>query len=281
MFRVRDEGAGGCILVLAPQHSVSLSGVSLLNCNAIYGGGGFFNVSSFVAEKGKAMSNVARQGGGLFVAATHRTDIELFGFLKNTVVTSSVSQWGLTNKISSLFRMFIVSPDAAAAAGGGAWILILSKMRNCSFDDNLAMGASASTSTVRFPKSGAHALGSGMYVLQTSQNSEMSELLFVRSSVHCAGADCISGGNMFLASTGFKTSILGIIFIDCQAASIGEMRATPDNEAFGACITIMDASAGALRIDGLNSFNCSALFAGRIMGGCLSFPQNVNNAVIT
>jgi hypothetical protein len=281
MFRVRDEGAGGCILVLAPQHSVSLSGVSLLNCNAMYGGGGFFNVSSFVAEEGKAMSNVARQGGGLFVAATHRTDIELFAFLKNTVVTSSVSQWGLTNKISSLFRMFIVSPDAAAAAGGGAWILILSKMRNCSFEDNLAMGASVSISTVGFPKSGAHALGSGMYVLQTSQNSEMSELLFVRSSVHCAGADCIAGGNMFLASTGFKTSILGIIFIDCQAASIGEMRATPDNEAFGACITITDSSAGSLRLDGLNSFNCSALSAGRIMGGCLSFPQNVNNAVIT
>ncbi len=280
MFQVRDDRAGGCVLVLAPQHSVSLSGVSLFHCSAMYGGGGFFNVSSFVAEKGKAIGNVARQGGGLFVTAVHKTEIESFDFLKNTVVTSSVSQWGSTDKVSEPFRSFTVLPDAVAAAGGGAWILFLNKMRNCSFEDNLAMGASATASTGRFPQSGSHALGSGMYVLQTSQNSEMFDLLFVRSSVQCAGADCISGGNMFIASTGFKTSILAINFIDCQAASVEIMRATPDNEAFGACMTIMDASAGMLRIDGVKSVNCSALSAGRIMGGCINFPQTLRNSSI-
>jgi hypothetical protein len=40
MFQVHPAFAGGCVLVLASNKSVSLRGVSFINCSAVYGGGG-------------------------------------------------------------------------------------------------------------------------------------------------------------------------------------------------------------------------------------------------
>jgi len=88
MFQVDTNGAGGCIFILAPTHSVSLYGVSFVDCSSVYGGGGFFNVSLFEANQVTAQGNVARQGGGMFVAATRRTIVEFVNFFNNTVVTS-------------------------------------------------------------------------------------------------------------------------------------------------------------------------------------------------
>ena len=86
MFHVNEQEAGGCILVLAPKNSVFLHGVSILNCSALYGGGGFFNVSFFEAANGVVASNVARQGGGIFVSALQGAKVEMFEFFTEHVV---------------------------------------------------------------------------------------------------------------------------------------------------------------------------------------------------
>ena len=90
-FPVKENQAGGCVLVVAPMSDVFLTGVPLLNCSSVYGGGGFFKVSSFIAGNGEAAGNVATQGGGLFIAASQETDIEQFDFFNNTVVTFTSS----------------------------------------------------------------------------------------------------------------------------------------------------------------------------------------------
>jgi hypothetical protein len=58
MLSVAEEGAGGCVFIVAPSSSVSLSGVLFFNCSAVFGAAGFFNVSFFQRpkEKPKAMS---------------------------------------------------------------------------------------------------------------------------------------------------------------------------------------------------------------------------------
>jgi hypothetical protein len=66
-FSPDPDGCGGCVFVDAAGHSLTLNDVSFVGCSAVYGGGGFFNVSTFSANSGIASSNVARQGGGSFV----------------------------------------------------------------------------------------------------------------------------------------------------------------------------------------------------------------------
>jgi hypothetical protein len=64
-----ENEKGGCLYIDAPNCTLSMFGISLLNCSAVYGGGGFFKVSTFAAENGTASGNVARQGGGMLVSA--------------------------------------------------------------------------------------------------------------------------------------------------------------------------------------------------------------------
>lgn len=278
MFHVNEQGAGGCILVVAPKDSVFLNGVSILNCSALYGGGGFFNVSFFEAANGVVANNVARQGGGIFVSALQGAKLEMLEFLNNTAVTHSISPWG-NSPIYSFFGMFSVVPDAAAAAGGGAWFMLLSYMRNCSFRDNLAMAVSPSVT--KTTSTGAHALGSSIYVLRTARGSILSNLMFLRSTSLCTGAFCVSAGSMFLAMTGFETSISVLFFIECQVRATGVLWTANTPQAVGACVTVLDASAGRLRIENLSSSNCSIESAMNITGGCISFLSNVKGAIIS
>jgi hypothetical protein len=279
MFSVEEKGAGGCVLMLASSDSVSLSGVSFFNCSAVFGAAGFFNVSIFSASEGKAEGNIARQGGGLFVAASVRTDIESFEFADNVAVSSLISPRA-TNKFFSSLRMFASVPDAGAAAGAGAWIMRLTTLRNCTFLDNTALAAAAFLWSGT-GMSGAHAVGSGIYVLQTSSNSVIANLRFSRCESMCAGQNCIAAGSLFLASAGFSTSMQGLQFVECQVAAVGVLFSTVHNEALGSCISVMDASAGLLKVENVESVNCSAKSSSRIMGGCMCMPQEVNNAQIT
>ena len=174
------------------------------------------------------------------------TDIEAFEFVDNVAVSSLISPWA-TNKVFSTLRMFESVPDAGAAAGAGAWIMLLTTLRNCKFADNTALAASAFLWSGT-DMSGAHAVGSCIYVLQTSAKSVLANLQFFQCASMCAGQNCIAAGSMFLASAGFNTSIQGLRFVSCQAAAVGTLFSTVNNEALGACISIMDATARSLYI---------------------------------
>ncbi len=281
MFRVDEDNAGGCILVLAPTHSVSISGVSFVMCASVYGGGGFFDVSVFTAVKGNAIGNVARQGGGLFVTAAQRSEIEHFNFSNNTVISTSVSYQG-ENDVIPYFRMFSAVPDAAAAAGGGAWLQRLSAMKHCTFEDNLAMAAlSSNFNDQDSPLPGAHALGSGMFVLKTTSGSAMSNLSFLRSTSLCTGPNCVSAGTLLIAFASFNSSIDGLSFMECHVGAVATMFATPRSEAMASCIAVMDASDGLLSIQNIHSLNCSVSSSGQTTGGCMLFPQYLYKAVLS
>jgi hypothetical protein len=296
-----EEGAGGCVYVLAPSSSVHLGAVSLIGCRAVFGGGGFFNVSTFVAVKGIARSNFARQGGGIFVAAPQRTDIEQFEFMNNTVATHLTSILGANEAFayyltfSDLQFMSILNPKmfsnisgANSAVGAGAWLQSLSCMRNCSFQDNLALAASTFNWTERassrlgqqrdFP--GAHAVGSGLFILRTSKGSSLSAVTFTRSVSICASENCVSYGSMVVAFADYNTSISDLLFVQCEVRATGNLWTTYA-EAASACVAVLDASAGLLNIKNLKSFNCSFASAGRANGGCLFFPQYVNHSSIS
>jgi CRP/FNR family cyclic AMP-dependent transcriptional regulator len=285
-FPVKENQAGGCVLVVAPMSDVFLTGVSLLNCSSVYGGGGFFKVSSFIAGNGEAAGNVATQGGGLFIAASQETDIEQFDFFNNTVVTFTSSGSAKEESCISaectkaVQEGYTVGYDVSAAAGGGVWVQRLNLIRNCTFEDNVALAASmvardaVYTSVERTTYVyGAHALGSGLYVLQTSVGSVLSKLHFSRSMLLCAGAGmCVSAGNMLLATVGFNTSVSDLSFVACGAKAIGNMAWS-----MGSCLVVSDASAGRLRIENLRSFNCLVQAAG-ILGGCLRIQNGLNDS---
>lgn len=265
-FDARVDESGGCILVVAPTHLVTLIGVSLISCSAIFGGGGFFNVSHFDAKDTIADGNCARQGGGIFVAAPKSTQIEMSNFLNNRVAAYSFSQRPSTS-----------TPDSAWAAGAAVWSQRLTKIKNCTFERNVALAAKT------IAGKGSHALGSGLYILQTSSGSLLSDLLFVHSASLCAGAGCYSAGSLFIAVSGMNTSIQGLQFVECQVAAIKNMFVTsssPPVEASGACISVIDASAGMLTIEGLYSKNSVVRSSGAILGGCMCFSK-VHNAIIS
>jgi hypothetical protein len=266
MFDAAVDESGGCIIVLAPLHSVSLSGVSLLRCSAIFGGGGFFNVSIFDAKNSLAFGNFARQGGGIFAAASKGADIDNCDFSNNTVAASSFSQ-----------RPSEFSVDPEWAAGAGAWLQRLNRMKQCKFEQNLALAAKT------IAGSGPHALGSAVYVMQTSSGSILSDLIFFRSASLCAGAGCYSAGSVVIGFAALNTSIQGMSFIECHATAIRTMfvmLTSNQVEASGACISVFNSSAGMLKIERLHSTNCYARSSGAIFGGCMNF-LNVNNAVIS
>jgi hypothetical protein len=271
MFQVHPAFAGGCVLVLASNKSVSLRGVSFINCSAVYGGGGFFVASVFRASNGRAEGNVARQGGGVFVTANQSADFDAFDFLQNTVATSAAST-RRSNPIWSEAKLFSLVPDPIAAAGGGAWLWALRSMTNCKFVGNAALGVNADGTSTR----GAHALGSGMYVLQTSNDAMLSNLQFSRSLSMCSGTGCIAAGSMFVAFTGFKTQCETLLFVESQVVSQGSL-----SESWGASIVVTDASSGMLKIDNVKSLNCSAASSGFINGGCITFPAILNNSIIS
>lgn len=272
MFQVRSTLTGGCVLVEAFNESVSLHGVSLINCSAVYGGGGFFNTSIFRASNGRAEDNIARQGGGVFVIAPQGASFELFDFLRNTVVTSEASG-RQTNTVWPEAMMFTLVPDPVAAAGGGAWLWALSAMTNCKFIGNAALGESADgTSSTR----GAHACGSGLYVLQTLNGSILSNLQFSTSLSMCSGKGCLAAGSMFLAFTGFNTQCDTLLFLESKVLSQGSF-----SESWGASIVVSDASSGMLKISNVQSFNCSAASSGSINGGCMIFPTVLNRSIVS
>jgi hypothetical protein len=273
MFNVNADGAGGCILVLAPAHSISLSGVSMMKCSAVYGGGGFFDVSLFAANQGIVQGNVARQGAGIFVAASQRSDIQRFNFMKNTVVASIGSNDRLTFQSRSNFRSFSLIPNPNAAAGGGLWVQRLSSIRDCNFSHNMALASGGSVS--------ASAIGGSMFVLQTSRNSEISDLYFSRSKVLCSGSNCTAAGNFFIASTDFNTSLHRLVFVECHLVAAGAITTTIHSEAWGSALVVHEASAGMLRINNVQSSHCSAKSSGFLSGGVMYFPRLVFNAVIS
>jgi hypothetical protein len=266
MFNTSADESGGCILVLAPAHSVSLIGVRLIQCSAVYGGGGFFSVGNFDAKSMIAHGNFARQGGGIFVAAPNSTEFEMCQFLNNTVAASSFSR-----RPSASF------PDPAWAAGAGVWLQRLTKMKQCTFERNLAIAAKT------IAGSGPHALGSGVYVYETAKDSLMSGLLFSRSASMCAGSGCYSAGSLFIAISGWNTSIQDVTFNECQVTAIRTkfvMSTTTQVEATGACMSVIDGSAGMLKIEKLRSTNCFARSSYIIVGGCMCFSA-IDNALIS
>jgi hypothetical protein len=279
MFSVDAIGAGGCLMVLAPKHSVSLSGVSMVNCSAVRGGGGFFNVSIFTAIRGNIQRNIARQGGGWFVAASQKADIEHVNFMNNTVFTTAVSLLS-TWKLKSYTRLCSLIPDPAAATGGGVWVQLLSVMKNCTFEHNLALGSGGNSPT--------NAIGSSLYILQTSDGSELSRLQFSKSIARCSGHGCIAAGTVFVGFAGFNTFLHRMAFVECHVAAIGTLAttfhwplATALANAWGSGIVVHDASAGSLKINDVQSFRCSAKSSGHLTGGFMYFAQRVVNAVIS
>ncbi len=276
MFTADSDGAGGCIYILAPSHSVSLSGVSMFNCSAVYGGGGFFNVSLFAANQGTAQGNVARQGGGIFLAASQRAEIEHVKFLNNTAVTSVGPASNDSPAFEPGFREFgalSLIPNPAAAAGGGLWVQRLSAMRNCTFGHNLALASSGSVST--------RAVGGSMFVLQTSRGSEISDVHLSHSRALCSGGSCTAAGTIFLAFVDFNTSMHRIAFFECHVAAVGTLATTILADTWGSAIVVQDASAGMLRINHLQSSHCSAKSSGYLTGGVMYFPRLVRNAVFS
>jgi hypothetical protein len=262
-FQASDDESGGCILVLAPAYSVSLSGVELVRCSSIYGGGGFFNVSNFTAKKLTANGNVARQGGGIFVAAPRSTEIEICNFLNNSVVTSSLSR-----------DPSALPPDPAWAAGAGVWLQRLTSIKQCTFEQNLALAAKSVAGN------GANALGSGLYASETSSGSVLFDLQFFRSVSLCGGVGCTSAGTVFIAVAGRNTSIQGLNFIECHVTAIRTvLRRLPSYQvaASGACVSVIDASAGLLKVENLHSVACSVRSSDVIFGGCMNFAT-MNNA---
>ena len=233
MFSADEAQCGGCLLVIHSEGFASLTDVNLIACSAVYGGGGFFNVSEFFGAGGSAQDNRARQGGGLFLAATKESNLSSFSFLRNTVATSSTSEF--TNQDGGTFGVFAHMPDAAAAAGAGAWVQSLGSSRNCTFVENVAMAA---TTFTRSPQKvgasaggffqvssnivallGSHALGSGLFVLKMQPHSILSEMNFIGCKSLCAGW-CVSAGTLFVGDVGGGSVLTQLSFDACESSAL-------------------------------------------------------------
>lgn len=296
MFKPQQESCGGCLLVDASGHESSLSNVAFLGCSALYGGGAFFNVSAFTATEGLASNNVAQQGGGLFVASLAGSTIKSFSFVNNTVATFLPSEFE-TARDSSLGK-FSLLPDPLAAVGGGAWFQLLNNAENCTFLDNTAISAGTSvTSWTGSSMSGAHALGSGMFVLETRslrstpeiQLALLAHLVFRRSSQLCAGW-CVAGGALFIGVTDGGTMISKIAFENvattavASESSISQCGSTTSScigpsVALGSCVVIVDMSSNLMStIRDIYAESISTRAVGSIHGGCITFLQQFANA---
>jgi hypothetical protein len=196
------------------------------------------DISVFSGESGAASENTARQGGGLFVASTQESNLTSFVFFRNTVASWSIS--GFTAKTGGPFGRFTRMPDAAAAAGAGAWVESLGKARNCSFFENVALAATTySASTEKYGDSrggfteapdernvgtifGSHALGSGLFVLRMRPSSTVSDfpwdLQFSGCKSICAGW-CISAGTLFVATVAGGSVLKQLHFNACESSA--------------------------------------------------------------
>jgi hypothetical protein len=295
MFKPQQDSCGGCLLVDAYGHESSLSSVAFLGCHALYGGGAFFNVSAFTATEGLASNNVAQQGGGLFVASTAGSTIKSFSFVNNTVATFLPS--GFETARDHLGK-FLLLPDPSAAAGGGAWFQLLNNAVNCTFLDNTAIAAGTPvTSWTGSGMSGAHALGSGMFVLETRslrlipeiRLASLAQLVFRRSSQHCAGW-CVAGGALFVGVTDGGTMIWRITFENVAASAVASESSISQcgssksscigpSVALGSCVVIVDMSSNPMStIRDIYAESVSTRAVGSIHGGCITFLQKFANA---
>jgi CRP-like cAMP-binding protein len=293
MFPTDQNDCGGCILVDAADYNVSLFDVTFLGCSAVYGGGGFFNVSAFSASKGLASNNVARQGGGFFVVSAVGSSIKNFTFINNTVATFLPSKYEITPNLLPLGK-FSRLPDPLAAAGGGAWFQRLNSAENCLFLDNNAIAAS--TSDKKWENNamhGAHALGSGMFVIETRTlplNSEirlavLTDLIFKRSQQLCAGW-CVAGGALFLGKTDGGTKMARFHFESTSSAAVSSEMSVLSSDngigpsvALGSCVVIGDMSSTPVStIRDVHASSISSRAVGSILGGCISILQAFSNS---
>jgi hypothetical protein len=312
MFSPDTQGCGGCVIVDAAGHSVSLNDVSFVGCNGLYGGGGFFNVSSFSATGGLVSSNVARQGGGLFVSSTHAGSMKSVSFVRNIVATSLPSEFAVERSFSTFDTVidnlrkasghsigeFSRLPDPSAAAGGGVWFQMLNAAENCSFIDNTAIAVSPSYLSQKqmspdgsWQIDGAHALGSGMFVVQTRALQTAGEILpavladlVFRGSRQLCALFCVSGGALFIGELDGGTQMTRFVFKNVTTSAVSSRVTTRDHGpsvALGSCIVVADmhsAPASSIRDIHIEFINSRA--AGKLYGGCISFVRKFSNASI-
>jgi hypothetical protein len=273
-----------------------LNDVSFVGCSAVYGGGGFFNVSTFSANSGIASSNVARQGGGLFVFSELSCRIKLYSFVKNTVATSLSSQftfWNsqLSDTLGRSLGEFSRFPDSSSAAGGGVWFHMLNAAENCTFLENTAIAVRLSKNRrPRFVMDGAHALGSGMFIVQTqklisaheTRPAFLNELVFRGSRQLCA-LFCVAGGALFVGTMDGGTQMTRFSFKDVISSAVSSRylgRYGP-SVAFGSCIVIADMhsnTTSTIRDIYIETTYNQAV--GKLYGGCISFVSQLSNGII-
>ena len=290
MFNPENHECGGCVFVDAADYNISLSDVSFVGCSSVYGGGGFFNVSSFTAVGGHASNNVARQGGGLFVMSSMGSSIQSFNFVNNTVVTFLPSKY--EKSAQSSLGKFSLLPDKSAAAGGGAWFQLLNKADNCTFLDNIALAASyLDTSWASDSMTGAHALGSGMFVLETralgTRLPFLANLVFKRSRQLCAGW-CVAGGNLFLGLVNSGSTMSNFVFEGAVSTATSRESSLPlcgtgcigPSVALGSCVVIVDMSSDPVStIRDVFAKSISSQAVGSVCGGFMTFLQSFSNSV--
>jgi CRP-like cAMP-binding protein len=298
MFSPDRQGCGGCLFVDAPGHNVSLIDVSFHGCRAEYGAGAFLNVLAFKAEGGTATNNVARQGGGMFVLSSVGSIIRFVTFVSNTVATFLPSGYGITPE-SSLGK-FSLLPDPSAAAGGGAWFQLLGLAENCTFVDNTALAAGTADSewgaNVADEMAGAHALGSGMFVLETRRAAlslqdrpALIDLVFRRSQQLCAGW-CVAGGAIFIGLTEGGTKISRIVFEGAESSAVSNepllalcfTSCVGPSVALGSCIVIVHMpSQQPSTIADVHAESIASKAIGSIYGGCITLLQNFLNSAVS
>jgi hypothetical protein len=290
MFHPDEHECGGCVFVDAADYNISLADVSFVGCSSVYGGGGFFNVSSFTAAGGHASNNVARQGGGLFVMSSMGSSIQSFGFVNNTVVTFLPSMY--EKSAQSSLGKFSLLPDKSAAAGGGAWFQLLNHADNCTFLDNIALAASYLDTSWAFDSmKGAHALGSGMFVLETralgTRFPLLANLVFKRSRQLCAGW-CVAGGNLFLGRINSGSTMSNFVFEGAVSTATSSEASLPLCEigcigpsvALGSCVVIVDMpSDHGSTIRDVFAKSISSQAVGSVCGGFMTFLQSFSNSV--
>jgi hypothetical protein len=282
MFTTEEDDCGGCLLIVAADHSVSLFGVTFLGCSAVYGGGGFVNASSFSAANGFALNNIAQQGGGLFVLSVIDSTLHTFTFVNNTVATFLPSQYETTS--GWLLGKFSRLPDSSAAAGGGAWFQLLNIAENCTFVDNIAIAAGTSdTEWENNAMKGAHALGSGLFVVKT-RGAYLADLVFMRSQQLCAGW-CVSAGALFVGESDKGTVMERFTFKQLTSYAVSSKWTTSrcvdthcigPSVVLGSCVVVVGMS-----ITSLNDIyvqNVQIVAVGSVCGGCISVLQNFLNS---
>jgi hypothetical protein len=298
MFDPNKEGCGGCIMMDAANHSALLLGVSLLGCSALYGGGGFFNVSVFRADDGSVSYNAAQQGGGLFVLSAAGSSIKSVLFFNNTVATMSLSKYEISSALPHGF--FSQFPDPFAAAGGAAWFQLLHSAEHCTFTDNTAIAAGTSDAGW-YGRSmlGVHALGSALFVLETrhlqttpaSRPASLSDLVFVRSRQLCAGW-CVSAGALFVGAAGGGIAMARFVFKHIVSSAVTSewvaagCRASDacigPSISLAACVVIVDMSAPATStLQDTTAEFISILAVGSIYGGLISVMKQMSNAAVS